>query len=93
MVLEGRVALVTGVSRQRGIGIAIARHLGQLGAQLFLHGFTPYDRSQPWRAVRMITDKDIYVAVGGYRSVHHLFRSVGIEEVCLQIRHGDPILL
>ena len=50
MVLEGRVALITGVSRQRGIGIAIARHLGQLGAQLFLHGFTPFDRSQPYGA-------------------------------------------
>ena len=50
MDLEGRVALITGVSRQRGIGIAIARHLGQLGAQLFLHGFTAYDRSQPWGA-------------------------------------------
>ncbi len=48
MVLEGRVALVTGVSRHRGIGIAISRRLGQLGAQLFLHGFTPFDRSQPY---------------------------------------------
>ena len=45
------------------------------------------------RAVRMITDKDIYVAVGGYRSVHHLFRSVGIEEVCLHMCHSNPILL
>ena len=50
MDLDGRVALVTGVSRQRGIGIAIARQLGQLGAKLFLHGFTPYDRAQPWGA-------------------------------------------
>ncbi len=48
--LDGRVALVTGVSRQRGIGIAIARQLGQLGAKLFLHGFTPCDRAQPWGA-------------------------------------------
>ncbi|MCH7736899.1 MAG: SDR family oxidoreductase [Chloroflexi bacterium] len=48
MVLEGRVALITGVSRQRGIGMAIARHLGQLGARLFLHGFTPFDRAQPY---------------------------------------------
>ena len=45
--LSGRVALVTGVSRQRGIGFAVARRLGQLGARLFLHGFTPYDRSLP----------------------------------------------
>ncbi len=50
MVLDGRVALVTGVSRQRGIGIAIAGRLGQLGAQLFLHGFTPFDRAQSYGA-------------------------------------------
>ena len=50
MVLQGRVALITGVSRQRGIGLAIAQRLGQLGAKLFLHGFTPFDRSQPYGA-------------------------------------------
>ena len=50
MTLDGRVALVTGVSRKRGIGIAVARHLGQLGAQLFLHAFTPFDRCQPYGA-------------------------------------------
>ena len=48
MVLEGRVALITGVSRQRGIGFAIARRLGQLGARLFLHGFTPFDLAQTY---------------------------------------------
>lgn len=46
--LSGRVALVTGVSRSRGIGFAVAHRLGQLGASLFLHGFTPYDHAQPW---------------------------------------------
>ena len=48
--LCGRVALVTGVSRRIGIGYAIARRLGALGASLFLHHYTPHDQSQPWGA-------------------------------------------
>lgn len=34
--LSGRVALVTGVSRRRGIGFAIAARLADMGASLFL---------------------------------------------------------
>ncbi len=46
--LQGRVALVTGVSRRIGIGYAIARQLAALGASLFLHHYAPHDRDQPW---------------------------------------------
>jgi len=46
--LSGRVALVTGVSRRRGIGFAIARELSTLGADLFLHSFVAYDAAQSW---------------------------------------------
>jgi 3-oxoacyl-[acyl-carrier protein] reductase len=48
--LRGRVALVTGVSRRIGIGYAIARRLGALGASLFLHHHAPHDHDQPWGA-------------------------------------------
>jgi 3-oxoacyl-[acyl-carrier protein] reductase len=48
--LRGRVALVTGVSRRAGIGHAIARRLGALGASLFLQHYAPHDRDQPWGA-------------------------------------------
>ena len=41
--LSGRVALITGVSRFNGIGFAVARRLGRMGASLFLHGWTEYD--------------------------------------------------
>jgi 3-oxoacyl-[acyl-carrier protein] reductase len=48
--LRGRTALVTGVSRQVGIGYAIARRLAAAGASLFLQHHTPHDEEQPWGA-------------------------------------------
>lgn len=48
--LKGRVALVTGVSRRKGIGFAIAQRLTILGADVFIHSFSPYDASQSWGA-------------------------------------------
>lgn len=48
--LKGRVALVTGVSRRKGIGFAIAQQLAMLGADVFIHSFSPFDASQPWGA-------------------------------------------
>ncbi|MBI2855213.1 MAG: SDR family oxidoreductase [Chloroflexi bacterium] len=41
--LSDRVALITGVSRTNGIGFAVARRLGQMGAKLFLHGWPAND--------------------------------------------------
>lgn len=46
--LNGRAALVTGVSRRRGIGFAVARRLADLGASLCVHSYGPYDAEQPW---------------------------------------------
>lgn len=48
--LEGRVAFVTGVSRHRGIGCAIARKLVEAGAQVFLTHFRDHDLDPPWGA-------------------------------------------
>jgi 3-oxoacyl-[acyl-carrier protein] reductase len=48
--LAGRVALVTGVSRRAGIGMAVARRLAGLGAGLFVTSWTEHDREQPWGA-------------------------------------------
>jgi 3-oxoacyl-[acyl-carrier protein] reductase len=44
------VALVTGVSRRIGIGMAVASRLLGLGADVFVTSWTAHDREQPWGA-------------------------------------------
>lgn len=46
--LAGRTALVTGVSRRKGIGFAVACELARLGASVCTHDFAPHDAEQPW---------------------------------------------
>lgn len=46
--LAGKVAIVTGVSRQAGIGAAIAQELVRAGAAVFVTHFREYDRRQKW---------------------------------------------
>ncbi|MCQ1948731.1 SDR family oxidoreductase [Arthrobacter sp. zg-Y859] len=48
--LTGRTAVVTGVSRRRGIGFAVAARLADMGASLYLQHFAPHDADQPWGA-------------------------------------------
>ena len=45
--LRGRVALVTGASRRRGIGMAICHALAGKGADIFFTHWVPFDRTQP----------------------------------------------
>ncbi len=47
-VLMGRTALVTGVSRRKGIGFAVADRLAAMGANVFCHAFPLFDAQQPW---------------------------------------------
>ena len=44
--LAGQVAVVTGVSRAKGIGAAIALELAQRGAHVFMTGWPEYDADQ-----------------------------------------------
>lgn len=46
--LSGRTAVVTGVSRRRGIGFAVAARLASMGAHLLVHHYVPHDAAQPW---------------------------------------------
>lgn len=48
--LEGRVAVVTGVSRRTGIGFAVAAELLAAGASVLVHSWSPHDAEQPWGA-------------------------------------------
>jgi 3-oxoacyl-[acyl-carrier protein] reductase len=48
--LRGRVAIVTGVSRRRGIGFAIARRLLADGAHVLVQSWAAHDADQPWGA-------------------------------------------
>ena len=46
--LRGRVALVTGVGRKRGIGSAICRAIASRGAGVVFSYWKDYDRETPW---------------------------------------------
>jgi 3-oxoacyl-[acyl-carrier protein] reductase len=46
--LHGQTALVTGVSRRRGIGFAVATKLASLGADVVIHHHRPHDLDLPW---------------------------------------------
>src|SRR5690242_1177840 len=46
--LSGRVALVTGVSRDAGIAPAVARRLHDLGAVVHATGWPAHDAEMPW---------------------------------------------
>ncbi|MHC5795992.1 SDR family oxidoreductase [Lacisediminihabitans sp. FW035] len=48
--LLGKTALVTGVSRRRGIGFAVASRFAELGADVFIQHYSPHDAEQPWGA-------------------------------------------
>jgi 3-oxoacyl-[acyl-carrier protein] reductase len=48
--LDGRVAIVTGVSRRAGIGFAVTRELLAAGARVLVHSWAPHDAAQPYGA-------------------------------------------
>ena len=47
--LAGKVAIVTGASRQNGIGAAICRELAKNGCSIFFTYWPAYDESMPWK--------------------------------------------
>jgi len=46
--MNNPIALVTGVSRLKGIGRSICTELANRGFDIFFTYWTPYDRSMPW---------------------------------------------
>src|SRR5207249_3379731 len=45
-----RIAIVTGASRDRGIGAAVCRALGRAGDDVFFTHWSPYDSTMTWGA-------------------------------------------
>ena len=78
--LAGRLALITGVSRRIGIGFAIARRLAEMGADLFIQSWSPYDAAQAWGADPDGIDAVLADLRASGRRVEHLaadFRDAG----------------
>ena len=50
LALVGKTALITGVSRRRGIGFAVATALARLGASVFVQHYRWHDERMPWGA-------------------------------------------
>jgi 3-oxoacyl-[acyl-carrier protein] reductase len=50
MAIDGRVALVTGVSRRIGIAFSVAERLRALGADVYATGWSRHDAEMPWGA-------------------------------------------
>lgn len=82
---EGRVVVVTGVSRRAGIGFAIARRLLQDGARVLLHSFSPHDAEQPWGADPGGMDTLIDELGGASDRLQHIEADLGDAEAPRQI--------
>ena len=77
--LDGRVALVTGVGRKRGIGSAVCRALASRGADVVLSHWKAYDREMPWAS-----DEDEPEALVGE------LRAAGVGAVGVEMDLSSP---
>lgn len=55
--LTGRIAIVTGASRNEGIGAAVCRELAGLGADVFFSYWVKYDQHMPWGSNNVEQDR------------------------------------
>lgn len=78
--LQGKVALITGVSRLEGIGAAIARQLAQAGATIFTTYYRPYDIEIA--LAKAATDAEQLLAA---------VRTMGVQAAGLEIDLADPL--
>lgn len=77
--LTGRVAIVTGASRRRGIGEAICRALAEQGADVLFTHWRAYDRVQPHGA-----DED------GPGALETELRGLGVRAHAFEVDHSLP---
>lgn len=79
--LAGRTALVTGVSRRKGIGFAIASRLAEMGASVVVAHWSPHDMEQPWGA------DDLGNVLGELRS--RLSRGARLADLSVDLAASD----
>lgn len=79
--LAGRTAVVTGVSRGRGIGAAVARRLATSGADLVVQHHREHDLEQPWGA------DDLAEVLADVRS--HLTPGASLHDIAADLTEPD----
>jgi 3-oxoacyl-[acyl-carrier protein] reductase len=68
--LQDRVVVVTGASRQVGIGAALVRRVAADGAAVVVHAWSPADAEQPWGADEGFAERLVdEIRTGGGRAV------------------------
>src|SRR5262249_33506203 len=77
--LDHKVALVTGVTRRKGIGAAVALALARAGADVGTAYYRPYDRAMPWG----VKDPEPDGIVGE-------LRAIGVRAHGFEIDLGQP---
>ncbi|NLP85040.1 SDR family oxidoreductase [Microbacterium sp. CFH 90308] len=83
--LRGKTALVTGVSRRRGIGFAVATQFARLGADVFIHHYRPHDTDLPWGG------DDLDAVRGGLRD--ELTPSASLGDIGADLRDAASVPL
>jgi 3-oxoacyl-[acyl-carrier protein] reductase len=97
--LEGKIAIVTGVSRLKGIGTAICKELAEAGCQIFFTYWTNYDKERPYEVAvdeplmikKELEKLDVQVACMKL----DLTETIASDQLFQQVRAqlGDPDIL
>lgn len=74
--LSHKTALVTGVSRRRGIGFAVAKRFLELGASVAIQHFRPHDVDQPWGGDDI---NDLVAELETYRTANALISDASVD--------------
>lgn len=79
--LTGKIAIVTGASRSKGIGTAICLELARQGADIFFTHWSRYDRGMQW-----FTDDDL----AWPQNLRKLICSAGVRCASTELDLSDP---